>query len=245
MFCRYSLRTTALDAARTFYADALGLALPEGAAEGSALEAWTLHERARALGAPPHWLGHVAVDDLDRAVHELVALGAEALGPTVNASDGTLYAALRDPGGAVVSLRSPGHAPAQPPVAWHQLHTRDAARSWGVYEALCGWSSVETVDVPDPVGGHRLFAWREGGAVVGSVGNTARWEGVHPHWLFYFPVADVEATAERVRSLGGSAREVVRLRSGGALCACEDPQGAAFGLAERPARRVPPGSVMG
>jgi hypothetical protein len=58
MFCRYVLRTTDVEAGRRFYAQAIGLEVPPGGTAGaSALEAWPLHERARAAGAPSHWLG--------------------------------------------------------------------------------------------------------------------------------------------------------------------------------------------
>ena len=110
MFCRYSLRTTDVDAGRRFYADAIGLELAEGASAASALEAWPLHERARAAGAPAHWLGQLAVADVDGAVQRLLELGSERLGPTLQASDGTPFAVLRDPCGAVMAVRALGES---------------------------------------------------------------------------------------------------------------------------------------
>jgi predicted enzyme related to lactoylglutathione lyase len=220
MFVRYSLRTTELEAARRFYAEAIGLALPEGAAEGIALEAWPLHERARALGVPPHWLGHVAVADAERTGARMVELGAERLGPTVRAN-GIVYVTLRDPCGAVMTVRE-ATARSDAPIGWPQLHTADLERSWSVYSELFG----------DPPGGFRLFSWSAGGPAVGGMGNTARWAGVHPHWLFHLPVGDVDAAIERVRACGGTARAPVALPDGKRLAACEDPQGAAFGLVQ-------------
>lgn len=231
MFCRYALRTTEPDAARRFYSEAIGLSLPNGSSEGSILEAWPLHERARARGAPPHWLGHIAVNDVDRKADRLIELGAERLSPTVQASDGARFATLRDPFGAVIALRDGAPRPARGPVGWHQLHVRDVERAVRVYAELFGWVQRNTIEVPDPVGGHRLFAWREGGEIVGSMGNTARWPGVHTHWLFHFLVSDIEAKVDRVRAHGGNAHNPVKLSNGIALSACEDPQGAAFGLA--------------
>ena len=98
---------------------------------------------------------------------------------------------------------------------------------WG---ELFGWAQTETIDHPDLVGGHRLFAWKEGEAPVGSMGNTGRWPGVHPHWLFYFPTSDLDRAVARVRALGGTATDPMALQPGSFLAACEDPQGAAFGL---------------
>lgn len=236
MFCRYVLRTTDLDAARTFYARALALQLPEGAAPSSALEAWPLHERARALGAPAHWLGLIASDDMDGAVERLVALAGERLGPLVRTSDGRAWQTLRDPWGAVVAVCAGVERPREPIVTWHQLHSQDAHSAWARYSELFGWAAKGTIDVPDPAGGFQLFSWDEAGAAVGSMGNTARWEGVHAHWMYCFEVADIRATAERMRTLGGTAMDVLALPNGVELCACEDPQGAAFGLASRYAR---------
>lgn len=231
MFFRYSLRTIDVDAARRFYAESIGLELPpNGTFDASSLEAWPLHERARAAGVPPHWLGHIDVSDVEATADRLVALGGERLGPTVEARDGTSYATLREPLGAVIAVRARGEHGSDSPVAWHQLHTRDVERAWAIHSELFGWAAKETIDVPDPVGGHRLFAWSKDGDPIGSMANTARWPGVHAHWLFYLPVDDVEASAARVRALGGQAKEPIELRGGRWLSPCEDPQGAAFGL---------------
>lgn len=235
MFCRYSLRTTDVDRGRQFYEAAIGLSLPAGThPDASRLEAWPLHERARAQGVPAHWLGHLAVADVDASTNRLVELGAERLGPPVRTPDGTHYATLRDPTGAVVSVRSDHSGLTDDRVAWHQLHARDAERAWAVYSELFGLVHSQTVQLADPVGGHLLFAWRGGAQPVGSIANTARWPGVHCHWLFYFAVTDLEATVARVHALGGTAMQPVALADGRVLSACEDPQGAAFGLIQLP-----------
>jgi uncharacterized protein len=233
MFCRYALRTTDLAAARKFYAEAIGLALPDGVAEGSVLEAWPLHERARALGAPAHWLGQLAVSDVEAMLARLVALGGESLGPIVRARDGATLATLRDPFGAVIAVRAAAQPTGDSPIAWHQLHTQDLDGAWALYHALFGWVHMQTLEVPDPVGGYRLFAWNQTGARVGGMGNTARRPGVHAHWLFCLPVVDIQAAVVRVRALGGTATAPLPLVDGMLLSGCEDPQGAAFGLAQR------------
>jgi len=61
--------------------------------------------------------------------------------------------------------------------------------------------------------------------------NTARAAGVHPHWLFYFSVADLEAAMAAARAHCGHApASATVLANGDRLTACEDGQGAAFGL---------------
>jgi predicted enzyme related to lactoylglutathione lyase len=229
-FCRYDLRTTDPDAARTFYSEAIGLDFSR-APEESVMAVWLLHEQARARGAPAHWLGQLGVTDVEATVSRWVELGGERLGPVVRAQDGTAFTSVRDPLGAVVAVRGSMQRPHSSPVSWHQLHTRDLDRAWATYSGLFGWTHTETLDVADPVGGHWMFAWDDPAKSVGSIANTARWPGVHSHWLYYFPVADLEASVVRVQARGGKvlARPAV-LRDGNGLVPCEDPQGAAFGL---------------
>jgi predicted enzyme related to lactoylglutathione lyase len=229
MFRRYVLRTLDLEAARAFYRDVVGLDF-SASPEKSGIESWTLHEQARARGASPHWLGQLAAADVEATVGRLLEVGAERLGPTFKGHDGAAFATLRDPFGAVVGVRETTPPPERSPVAWHHLHTRDLERAWTVYSELFGWQHVETVDSADLEGGFRTFAWDPSGRKVGSVANTARWPGVHTHWLFYFPVVDLEASLALVRANGGKTLAPVVLPNGDRLAPCDDPQGAAFGL---------------
>jgi len=231
MFRRYVLRTLDVEAAVAFYRDVAGLDFST-APEISGIEAWPLHEQARARGAPPHWLGHLAVPDVDAAVTRFVELGGQRLGPTVKGPEGVNFAALRDPAGAVVGVREPSPSPKRPPVAWHHLHTADLERTWEVYAELVGWQNKGTFAFADVEGGFRNFAWEASGGKVGTVANTARLPGVHPHWLYYFRVPDLDATLALVREKGGKTLEPVALPNGDRLAACDDPQGAAFGLIE-------------
>jgi hypothetical protein len=233
-FCHYDLRTTDPDGARLFYTEALGLDFAAASADAPPhLVIWPLHEQARARGAPAHWLGHIGVADVDAVAARLREAGSEPLGARQQRADGSSYAVVRDPFGAVVAVRQPARRPRAAPVVWHQLHTRDLDAAWKLYEALFGWSHTASLDVPDPSGGHRLFAWEGSAASVGSMANTARWAGVHPHWLFYFPVSDLDAALARVVARGGvSAASPIALPNGDRLVPCDDPQGAAFGLYE-------------
>jgi predicted enzyme related to lactoylglutathione lyase len=238
MFCRYDLRTTDPDAAQAFYSDVVGLDLTPGPSqdEPSMLAVWLLHEQARARGAPAHWLGQLGVGDLDATVRRLVELGGERLGPTVQAKDGTAYATLRDPGGAVVAVRASTEKPRGAPVAWHQLHTRDLDRAWAAYSELFGWTHTETLDVADVGGRLRMFAWDDSGKSVGGMANTARAPEVHAHWLYFFPVADLDGRVAKVRAKGGRVGKLAVLPNGDRIAPCGDPQGAAFGLLQSVSR---------
>jgi predicted enzyme related to lactoylglutathione lyase len=152
MFCRYDLRTTDPEAARIFYAEVVGLHFGDPLPAGlhSMLGVWPLHEQARARGAPAHWLGQIGVPDLEVAVAQMVGLGSERLGPTVQANDGAAYATLRDQSGAVIALRTVStmsKPPQASPVAWHHHHTRDLDRAWAAYSGCFGWAMAGTIEV--------------------------------------------------------------------------------------------------
>jgi predicted enzyme related to lactoylglutathione lyase len=51
-----------------------------------------------------------------------------------------------------------------------------------------------------------------------------------PHWGVYFEVADAEATAARVRELGGRVLSEVNPTPQGPMATFADPQGGAFAV---------------
>ena len=227
-FCRYELRTTDMDAARLFYADVLGAGFWDAEVCLSSLP-----ERAAARGAPAHWLGHIAVADVAGVAgvaEQVVALGGEPLGPRQRRAEGSSYAVLRNPCGAVIAVSSQALAPRGGRVAWHVSHSRDQARAFALYAGLFGWRATEELDLGAEHGQHQLFAWDESGRSVGSMSNGARLPHVHPQWLFFFRVDDIEGALIRVRARGGLTLRPTRIATGDIVVGCDDAQGAAFGL---------------
>jgi len=228
-FDRVELRTTNAEAARAFYGSVLGH--DRGVI-------WPLHEQALARGAKPHWLGHLEVEDLDLAAAQFVARGATPLGPTRPAHHGGRSAVLRDPGGAIVALST---LPSQPPgregrglgAIWHVLNTNDVTRAAANYCELFGWSLTTELDL-DGLGRFQQFAWQSGGESVGALGDIADRPGVHPHWLYFFEVEAIERALAATRAAGGVALEPITLPNGARVCVCDDAQGAAFALFQRP-----------
>lgn len=53
---------------------------------------------------------------------------------------------------------------------------------------------------------------------------------MHPHWLHVFAVPELDRAIATVRARGGLALEPITLPDGARLAACDDPQGAAFGV---------------
>jgi predicted enzyme related to lactoylglutathione lyase len=220
-FSRYLLRTTDVEAAAAFYDAVLGRR-----GDGIVL----LHESAIARGARPHWLGHIGVRELGGAeamAARFVERGAMRLGPPADAAD---FVVLRDPGGAIVAVAD-GVAESSAGVAWHQLNTREPTIAAGNYSALFGWSFTEELDL-GRLGRHRQFAFGSGEASVGLISDVEGRPEVHTHWLFFFAVPALDVAVQRVRAHGGLVVGPIELPNGVRVAACDDAQGAAFGVIE-------------
>jgi predicted enzyme related to lactoylglutathione lyase len=221
-FSRYLLRTTDAEAAASFYDAVLGH-------RGDGIV--RLHESALARGARPHWLGHVRVRELggtEAMAARFVERGAMRLGP----GPGVVadFTVLRDPGGAIVALTE-SDAESSARVVWHELNTKEPAKAAEDYAALFGWSFTTTRDL-GPLGQHRRFAFDAGESSVGLLSDVEGRPGVHTHWLFFFAVPSLDAAMERVNERGGVVLGPLALPNGARVAACDDPQGAAFGLIE-------------
>jgi uncharacterized protein len=226
-FCRYELRTTDVDGARAFYSDLFG----DGFwARG--IEVVPLPPPLAARGVPPNWLGHIGVDDVVPPMYRLLEAGATRLGappPDGRDSSGVV---LRDPFGANLALMPLNGEPAGDRVAWHLLASRDEERAIELYANALGWTALERQDLGER-GRHVTFAWEGSGPPVGSTSDVARRPNVHAQWLFFFSTPDLDASIAKVSALGGLALRPDTTADGQRVVACDDPQGAAFGLYER------------
>jgi hypothetical protein len=237
-FTWYELRTTDLESAASFYPAVVGWEAQrhEGGflfhRQGEPLAALgLLPEPARARGAPANWLGLISVPEVEAWVQRFVARGAERLGPVRRVGTGEV-AVLRAPQGEVIGLGSGARGPSRA-VAWHELHTADAERSWSFYSGLLDWRSAEAAALAD-VGPYRSFSWDGSEGNAGGMSSLAQEPQIHPHWLYYFAVADLDHALAQVGALGGRVADGPRLLPGGDRIAyCEDAQGAAFGLRAR------------
>lgn len=223
-FFRYELRTTDVDGARAFYSDVLG-----ADAWGPALGVSALPAAAVARGAPPHWLGHIHVGDVDGAVRAITAAGGEQRGPLLREGS-VARAALRDPFGAIIAVSSETPAPHRSRVGYHLLHSRDLEATFTFYATQFGWVSRGASDLGPERGEHRWFAWDAAAPIAGSIANTARLPHVHVHWMYFFEVADLDAALDTVRARGGKALPTLQMDDGARFAACEDTHAAAFGL---------------
>jgi predicted enzyme related to lactoylglutathione lyase len=219
-FARYTLRTTDVVAARGFYAALLGQ---------ERMSIVPLHEQALARGAQAHWLGQIEVEDVEDAARAFAELGAQLMGPVAAFPDGRKFTVLRDPGGAVVGLTSPGPNDEPQVVVWRQLNTNDLARVSKAYTTLFGWQLTTRVAHPEH-GAFQHFAFPGASSDAGAITDITGREGRHAHWLFHFRVADLDRAMDLVRAETGLVLGPFTLPSGERVAVCDDPQGAAFAL---------------
>ena len=225
-FSRYQLRTTDVDGAHAFYEDLFSHAF-----WGRGVDVTPLPAALAARGVPANWLGHVRVEDVVPPMYRFMDAGATRLGAPPPDGRDTAGVVLRDPFGANVALAPLNGDRLEDRVAWHLHSSRDEERAIEVYASVLGWTALERQDLGER-GRHVTFAWDAGGRPVGSTSDVARRPHVHAQWLFFFATPDLDASVSLVRELGGLVTRPERTADGHRVVACDDPQGAAFGLYE-------------
>ena len=225
-FCRYELRSTDVDGARAFYANLLGRDF-----WGDGLDVAPLPAAAAARGVPGYWLGHIAVEDVVPPMYRFLEAGATRLGAPPPDGRDSAGVVLRDPSGAIVALTPSGVAPSQERIAWHLHVSRDEERGFGLYGDVLGWTPLDRQDLGER-GRHLTFTWNATGRAVGSTCDMGSRPHVHAQWLYFFATPALDASIARVRELGGLALRPTTTADGHRVVACDDPQGAAFGLYE-------------
>jgi predicted enzyme related to lactoylglutathione lyase len=225
-FCRYELRSTDVKAARAFYTALFGNRF-----WGAGIDVAPLPAAAAARGVPGYWLGHLAVEDVVPPMYRFLDAGATRLGapPADGHDSGSVV--LRDPFGAIVALTNANGAPNEARVAWHLHVSRDEERAFGLYEGILGWTALDRQDLGER-GRLVTFTWNGRRTAVGSACDMASRPHVHAQWLYFFATPDLDVSIVRVRELGGLTLRPTTTAEGHHVVACDDPQGAAFGLFE-------------
>ena len=108
---------------------------------------------------------------------------------------------------------------------WYELSTPDVDASKKFYPRFTGWGT-QPFD-------NDYTLWTFGGRPIGGIfrlTDEMRQQGIPPNWLPYVESNDVDATAKKAESLGGSVRHgPVDIPGGGRYVVLQDPQGAVFG----------------
>jgi predicted enzyme related to lactoylglutathione lyase len=200
-FLWFDLMTTDPAASRAFYGTLLGWDVRDHGPDYL-----MIHVDGQPIGgmvgtkpgeAPNAWIAYVSTDDLPATLAKVREQGGQVLVQKAIDDLGE-FAVILDRQGAAISAFRYVHETAGPrapkgagAISWAELHTTDPDDALAFYQAIFGWSS-------ETWGGDYILVGddHDAGILKGQ-------EGVPPHWLLYASVADIVATAERVRALGG------------------------------------------
>jgi uncharacterized protein len=194
-----------------------------------------LPDEACQAGARPGWVGYIYADDVDAATEGVRQAGGAVHRAPADIPEVGRFSVVADPQGAMFMLFKPSGgdnspAPAGTPghVGWHELYASDWRSAFDFYAGQFGWTKADAMDM-GPMGTYQLFA--AGGDPIGGMMNKP--DGIpSPAWLFYFNVAQADATVARVTDRGGQILNGPHQVPGGSwIVQCMDPQGAMFALA--------------
>jgi predicted enzyme related to lactoylglutathione lyase len=248
-FCWYDLITTDPAAAKRYYpklfnwkVEPFPFATPDQPYDmwsvgGSTLGGvGKLSELQRSRGIPPNWVASVHVDNLDQTASKATSLGGRVVMAPMDIPETGRYAVITDPQGAAIALfesNGPfegfdGTATLGRP-SWHELMTTDYKRAFEFYSALFGWERIDEVDM-GPLG--MYFEYGQNGQMYGGMYNrTPEMGAMHPFWLPYFHVKDVQASTEAAKKAGGFVQQgPMEVPGGSWIVVMGDPQGAAFAM---------------
>jgi predicted enzyme related to lactoylglutathione lyase len=248
-FVWYELMTTDPDKAKKFYTDVIGWKTqPFENAAGMDYTMWMkgetpvgglmeLPEEARKGKVPPHWVGYVAVPDVDKAAARAKELGGRVIHGPEDIPEVGRFAILADPQGAVIaaykSSQDMPHQDADPEtgdVSWHELATTDWEGAFDYYADLFGWEKQEAMDMGE---GNMYQMYGLGEKMLGGMYNKSADQPGPPAWLYYISIDDLDATVARVKKDGGKiVVEPMEVPGGSRIAVGIDPYGAAFGLHE-------------
>jgi uncharacterized protein len=233
-FIWHDLQTADVERAKSFYVELLGWELetwkpgevdyPMIKANGQQHGGFTKTE------GPSHWLGHVAVEDVDAACRAAESAGGSVRGEPGGHPEVGRWATIVDPQGALVSAFAPGYESPTPTgvVLWNELATSDVEAAKSFYAAVFGWTS-EDMDMGEG-GVYTLFNKADGENAGGAMQNP----DAPAAWYPYLASDDVDASVARAQKLGAQVFvEPTDVPTVGRIAVLGDPTGATFGLFRR------------
>ena len=198
----------------------------------------TLPDEAAKMGAPPHWIAHVQVADVDATVRLTRELGGKVHKAPTDIPTVGRFAVIADPQGAAIAVFRPNgemtlHDPAKDgEFCWNELLTSDSAAAFRFYSGVFGWKILEEMDM-GPMGTYRIFGVGE--RRLGGMMTTPPGAPMPPMWIFYASTSDLEAAIGRATKQGGKVMNgPMDVPGGGRIAQLTDAQGAAFALHQAP-----------
>ncbi len=189
-------------------------------------------EEMKGQDAPPLWNTYIAVDDAAAVEARVKELGGSVTVPTMPVLDAGIMAFHRDPKGAnfgvwqAVNHHGAGLVNEPGAMCWNELATKDIAAAKDFYGQLFGWTCATTQMGPTKYTEVRVA----GDMVAGMLPMNEEWGDTPPHWMTYFCVADVDATAKKIAETGGTVCVPPTDIPPGRFAVVSDPQGGTFSV---------------
>lgn len=198
--------------------------------------AFPLPEEAKAMGAPPHWLGNLCVTDCAAAAERVVQYGGHVMRAPFDVPNVGTVAIVTDSAGAVLALfqpagEAPGHTadPRAGEISWSELYSTDPAGVWAFYEGVAGWKKGDSMDMGPEMGTYQMFTTGTGRMIGGIM--KAPDAMTKSAWGFYFYTANLDGAIETAVSNGGKlVMGPMPIPGGDRVATLMDPQGAFFSL---------------
>jgi hypothetical protein len=242
-FIWHDLRTNDPEAAVEFYTSLFGWTVrkaPFGVGDPYQIF-WGDHGGVGGVVPQPperhsHWIGYVAVKDVDAAVQQAQDGGGTAPHAPMELPRVGSFAVIGHPTGGYISPSTwntealPPQFEGPPPTGrfvWNELLTPDPATAGDLFAGIFGWDRHE-MDMGE-AGTYTVFR-SDGKDRAGMMPMPADAEGP-PQWLSYISVDDVDATAAKVTELGGVVfKAPADIPEIGRFAVCGDPTGAPFAI---------------
>lgn len=246
-FVWYELMTTDTKAALAFYTEVVGWKAqewPDGdpanpytmfvSGQGPLGGVFPLPEDAKKMGAPPHWMAHVQVEDVDATVAKVKSLGGKVYVEPNDVPKVGRFSVIADPQGGSISVFKPANA--MPPrdvskageMTWHELMTSDHAAAFKFYSDVFGWRKVDEMDM-GPMGTYLMFG--PGENACGGMMTNPKDAQMPTAWLYYIHVDDLDAAIQRSTKMGARVLNgPMDIPGGERVAQLMDPQGAAYAL---------------
>jgi uncharacterized protein len=241
--CWTDLATSDLGTAERFYGEVLGwTAQHMGSDFGGYVNFYAGDDRVAGMignrpdsGFPDAWTLYLSSGDARATVRAAREAGGEVVIDAQDVMDLGVMALVRDIAGGSIGVWQPGtfsgftaRGRAGTPV-WHELHTRDHARSVRFYQQVFGWRTEVMSDTDEFR--YTLLVDEAGTQYAGVMDASAyQPEGTAALWTTYWGSPDVDAALATVERLGGRVIEPAQDTPFGRLARAADPTGATFKL---------------
>ena len=243
-FVWYELMTTDSPAAQAFYKDVVGWGTTPFEGGPIPYTMWQNGEtpvggvfeipKEGEHAAPPSWMAHVAVPDVDATAAQVKKLGGKILMGPQDVPNVGRYVVFADPQGAVIAAfrgvneMGPDADPEPGDVSWRELATTDYEKAFDFYSELFGWEKQDAIDMGE-AGVYQMYG--VAGRMLGGMYDKTADQPGPPAWLYYIRVKDLDSAVATVRDKGGKiVVEPMEVPGGSRIAVGLDPQGAAFGL---------------